>query len=357
MKTLAAYHSSNSNCYDFLRLLAASSVIFSHCFDLTLNTDPSSNWLHSYNANVLPGVLGFFIISGFLITESYQHRSDPFLFLKCRILRIFPTLIASVLFSAFVIGLITTSFPPLTYLTNSTVYTFIVRNTSLLYLQFKLPGVFHNNPYPNAVNGCLWTLPTEFGMYLIVFCLGIVNIFHRKRVGVLCYFLIALLFIAIHLVSHNSHFDLPPLACITGFIIGGIFYLLKDSIWLNAKIAIPLLIISLLVKIPVYFYTIAFAYWIFAFAYLIPRCGKALTKYGDFSYGLYIFGFPIQQYIISIYPHISGKNVFFLAYPITLVIAIISWYLIEKPMLKLKNKKIFKRELRLLLPLQSNIVD
>ena len=102
----------------------------------------------------------------FFIAKSWESDSNPVRYMTKRVFRIFPALIAFTLVAAYVIGPILSTFTINEYFQSPLVRNYL-RNI-LLFPAYSLPGVFETNPYPNAVNGSLWTLPIEFAMYILV---------------------------------------------------------------------------------------------------------------------------------------------------------------------------------------------
>jgi peptidoglycan/LPS O-acetylase OafA/YrhL len=179
------------NNFDLIRLFAAALVVFSHSCILT-----DGNYSHE-PLSILTGgsyALGriavdiFFVISGFLITMSFESTNSLPNFLWKRCLRIFPALIVLLFLTTFIIGPIATALPLHEYFSRDDTYAYLT-NVRLFRLQYSLPRVFENNPYPNAVNGSLWTLAYEFVCYLLVAILGVLGILKKRK-------LIATLFFA-----------------------------------------------------------------------------------------------------------------------------------------------------------------
>ena len=108
----------------------------------------------------------FFLIGGFLIAKSWEFTILIGTVYDERVFRIFPALIAFTLVAAYVIGPILSTLTINEYFQSPLVRNYL-RNI-LLFPAYSLPGVFETNPYPNAVNGSLWTLPIEFAMYILV---------------------------------------------------------------------------------------------------------------------------------------------------------------------------------------------
>ena len=65
---------------------------------------------------------------------------------------------------------------------------------------------------------------------------------------------------------------------------------------------------------------------------------RAYNRVGDYSYGLYVYAFPVQQTIISRIPGLTSVELFLVSFPVTLALAAISWHALERPMLALKSR-------------------
>ena len=165
------------NNFDLLRLLAALSVIFSHAFLLAENSqdrDPLMILTGGQAILGLAGVFVFFTISGYLVTQSFEHTRPPLLFLAKRGLRIFPGLIACLLVCALAIGPLVTELPLAEYLARRQTWLFVLHNAVLDVEYNRLPGVaFAATNIGGIVNGPLWSLPCEALLYLMVFALGL----------------------------------------------------------------------------------------------------------------------------------------------------------------------------------------
>ena len=332
---------SRNNNFDILRFLAALQVLIYH--GILCYGNKNSNWFIALN-----GVAIFFVISGFLITRSWFDNPNIFAFLKKRILRIFPALIAVVLFTALVLGPLVTTLPLKEYFTDSAFFNYF-KNIFLYEIYHLLPGVFQSNPLNTSVNSSLWTLPLEIFMYCLIAIFGITKILNKKYFYLIfLLFTISLFYIFTHIYiikwSYIQFVDLLSL-----FFISSGFYIYRKKIILSFPLFIICLIIFLssitfTYKVDAvfeYFRLLSLPYIVIYIAYCkIPYINK-FGKYGDFSYEIYLWAFPISQTLVYFWHDKFNIFTYIVSvFLITLFIAVLSFKFIEKPALKLKNRKI-----------------
>lgn len=338
------------NNFDIIRLVASWLVVFSHSFPLLFGDESLEPLKKVTRGQLTFGSLAvaiFFILSGFLITMSFDRSKNYGVYFKARFLRIFPALLVVLVITVFLLGPITTSLSLREYFTKIATYLYIPRNLTLLLRQRGLPGVFENNIYPTEINGALWTLWYEVLFYVLVAFLGRLKRITKKDLTTL--FLI-LMPINIVMQVMNDYIGFPNglglsflynhvyLFCY--FLSGMIIYIYKDKLILNMKFAwissIILVIFGMtgLLKcaLPIFG-----TYLLFYVSLYTKQRLSNLTKMGDFSYGMYIYGFPIQQ-TITYFTH--GKIRFLsnliIVTVVTLIFAFLSWNIIEKKALRLK---------------------
>lgn len=338
-----------ANNFDFVRFVAALMVVITHSYALLgLGED---DLLSKMTGGALQfshlGVAIFFTISGYLITQSALTSKTFKAYLWRRCLRIFPGLAVVLLLCAFLLGPLFTSLSTLDYLSNKGTYQFL-GSISLFKLQLSLPGMFEENPLPNAVNGSLWTLAYEFSLYIVVFMFLRLKLL-EKKITILVLWTFMLL---IRLYLGNKYFIYNYS---TPYLLGlNIMYLFEWSLFFMAgmlfylyRIYIKMHLAGLTVLIICYIISLHFGVARFTNYLLIPYAvfffslskGKlnSFGKYGDFSYGLYVYAFPVQQLIV----HIANGNVapellMFLTVLGTLPFAVLSWKLIEQKALEFK---------------------
>jgi peptidoglycan/LPS O-acetylase OafA/YrhL len=328
--------------FDAIRLIAALVVLYGHSFPLTGSVLPTifGNEVASIAVKV------FFVISGYLVIESW--RRDPVVgrYLLRRILRIFPGLVTNILLCTFLLGPIVSNLPLGEYLRSPLVPRYlenmILRPASLL------PGVFHTVPYPDAVNGSLWTLPVEFAMYLICPLIVLRGKGQKNRTLIGCVLMCA---VSLYLVriepykvsGNHGKAILDALNVIPYFLLGAAWRIVAPQSVFNLQAA--LLAISALTLIPGDGVTYELAlYLVLPYAILSLSIAKPAllgwtSRFGDLSYGVYIYAFPVQQ-TVALYFHTSRQPHFnsLLSTLPTLLLAAASWHFIEKRFISLKPR-------------------
>ncbi len=346
---LSQYTDGRDNNFNLLRFIAAGMVLVAHSYPLT-GTEGEPLFGGFTLGHVAVDI--FFITSGFLVTRSLITRGNVVAFTWARIMRIFPALIVAVLLCAFGVGLAVTTLSTGEFLGESRVYTFILKNSTLVLdnIQYDLPGVFTDNPYPEAVNGSLWTLPWEIRMYAVLGAIGLLSLrFSKERRAAFIPLPVMLLAAAGLIATCVNHYwpfldnksHAHGLRLLAFFFMGGAYYALKDAVTLTHWQA---LFISLALAIGMdgsgFFYlvyTVFLPYLVLYLAYIPGGPLRLFNRLGDYSYGLYIYAFPVQQIIAHLKPEVGVWGMFFTAAGVTLVLAVASWYLLEKPMLRQKD--------------------
>lgn len=348
--SLEGLGSGRTNNFNLLRFIAASLVIFSHCYPIAWGTnyEPIYNHFGHLEDGGSLGVLVFFSISGYLIAQSFAVRSNPGAFLLARALRIYPGLITATFYSA-LLASFATNVPLSKFWADQMTRTFLLHNSLGYPTIFALPGAFATNPAAGAVNGSLWTLPVEMEMYLVVVAVGIAGYFsHRALFNT--FFAVFVVYAIIYkpseaLLVYGNTPGVGAMAMI--FLCGMFFYVNRDRVPLNIAAAVILLAaVAVLHRIPgiKMFYVPVVAYVVLVLAYHPKLYFSAFNRLGDYSYGLYIYAFPTQQLIAYYVKGIRPIPLFLLAYPCTLAVAIVSWKFIEKPMLQLKPREAAARK-------------
>jgi peptidoglycan/LPS O-acetylase OafA/YrhL len=322
------------NNFNLIRLIAAWLVIYSHAWAITgtAGNDHLARWTHTKSAGAF-AVDVFFVISGFLVAASFE-RNGWRDFLIARALRIYPALVVCVALSVFVLG------PALTvsadYWRDPTTWRYAWANATLWRAEFWLPGVFDSLPR-TAVNGSLWTLPIEGRLYVALLLAGLFGMLRPWR-----YALAWVLAIGGACVFALSRGPLPEhlsyLTWVTSFFITGtLLWVLRERIRLWWPILIALLIVTAITRGTLafhaaYFATVVYGTFYVGLALQLPRIEK-----NDLSYGIYLYGWPMQQLALLFGAATLASNIL-AATAMTLVCAALSWFCIERPALRLKRR-------------------
>lgn len=299
MKLLSDVIASRNNNLDFIRFAAALLVIFSHSFPVCYGFDgmsPLANWTNGRLSEGAVSVAVFFFFGGLLIAKSCVSHPEAKRFFRLRCLRIMPQLIFVVVLLALLLGPILSVLPPNEYFSNPETYKYLLNGVFVL--QHGLPGVFDNNPYYGIVNGPLWTLPVEFVCYILCFICFKATKFEKKKFTIVSIPIIALL------ILYLLFFDLYQLSVVRAlmmFYAGVAFYVYRDHICLKLPFgigAILLWVVLLAFKLDLLAMFVVFPFACTYIGYGTPPKLANFAKYGEFSYGIYLWGWPIQQTLI-----------------------------------------------------------
>lgn len=325
------------NNLNLIRAIAATMVLVSHAYPIALGPDAIQplKLLTGQSLGSL-SVYVFFAISGFLITMSFERSSSYRSFLTARFLRLLPGLVVSLALVAFVMGPLVTELPLMAYLTHPETWTFMLRNILLALPQYTLPGTFEDLPYP-SVEGSIWTLIYEVICYMGVFACGVVGILQRRWLMVAGCAMLVCIWLVIQNDPGIVNERLVSLSSLMlPFMIGMCFYLWRDrvalSIWILAGLVVlcwafhGTLVFQLLLVITLCYGTFWLGY--------VP--GGILRRYndlGDYSYGIYVYAFPIQGLVVWLFGPQDPLFNMAVSLPPTVLCGVLSWYLIEEPAL------------------------
>ncbi len=335
--SLATAFARGGNNLDLIRLAAALLVLASHAYILTGHADDEPIGIltrHLVDGGSL-AVDVFFILSGFLVARSAQ-RHGPSRYLRARALRIYPAFLAVIAAQTFLLGPALTRLPLATYLSSPATWLALPR-ALLFSVPPTLPGLFARNPLPAIVNGSLWTLRIEALCYLGLLALAVTGMLRPARILVplaIAWAAQAAILAARANLLSPAFASLPFVAladCVLHFLMG-------SACWLHAPV-IPRRWCLAGVS--------AAALWAMPYAptlhlalpYLVLALGltrPALPPIPDLSYGIYLYAFPVQQTLVALLAPATMPLVA-LSIPPTLLLAALSWRLVERPALRLKQ--------------------
>lgn len=331
--------------FDYLRLFLAIGVLLVHSVLVSYGRDAERAyvWLSPVGPFARMLLPMFFVLSGFLVAGSIFRTGSVVGFVMLRVMRIFPALGVEVFLSAAVLGAFFTKMPISEYYSSDGFASYFKN----IYgdIHFYLPGVFSDNPFQGVMNQSLWTIPSEFKCYTLIVALMVLGII-RFRWAVLGLLVLgcAYRFVEAEFFTNFSETNVgsvAPTALVLEFLAGICFYLYRDEIKLSKVFFGAFLLLSLILH-----YKGAWVFLgVFPVAYVTIYLGMQVPKKlpfifdGDYSYGVYLYAFPVQQVIANLLP--SYREWWLnaaLTLPVTFLFSYCSWHLLEKHVLKLKGQ-------------------
>lgn len=333
------------NNFNLLRMIAASGVLVSHAYPITYGNgarEPLQGILEGMSLGHAC-VLVFFAISGFFIARSYDRSRSWREFLQARILRLFPALLVILVVTVTIAGLFLTTAPAAQFWPEAAGY--VLQNLTLFKPDYDLPGLFASNPSGPTINGSLWTLFYEVFCYTGILAAGAAGLFARTlALGAVVIIVVAACIMVPYVPALEGtrfvrlgEFGLP-------FAIGTGFYLWRDVIPLSGFLTLGLFCLLIAFESTPLFLpllVLSLCYAAFIIGYWPHWPSKVIGRYnrlGDYSYGMYIYAFPLQQIGAAMGLTTPLSNIAF-ALPTTLACAVLSWHLVEGPALKLKRRR------------------
>jgi peptidoglycan/LPS O-acetylase OafA/YrhL len=339
-----------SNSFGLLRLIAASGVVLSHSWSITsgltvpeplqTSTGFSMGW-HSVNL--------FFALSGLLLASSLSYSKSLWSFAFARMLRIYPALIVVLLATIIGYSLVSDGF-----LENGIEkFSYFVKNLLLIGGSSGLPGLFENTPMQHEINGPLWTLKYEVAAYfslvmMTVVCSRLPQFLNPRNASLLVLATTGSIMLFFGEFTTHGWFE-HGIRLLFAFYLGVIAWHFRDRIYPNVTHLLILLAINAgLIAFEIYYPVVQIIFVGYLGLFLGTQNYGALSTFTDkqdYSYGIYIIGFPIQQAVIA-YTDITNPWMnFMISMPIIIILAYCSWNYIEEPALKLKKAFSIPRKL------------
>lgn len=334
---LGTIFDARNNSMNIMRLLAALAVIYGHASAVT-GRGPGDIFLQFVGYKFIGGVAVdvFFVLSGFLITASAMSGKGVRYFLASRLLRIYPALIVCISGSVFLLGPLMTASDA--YWQSAGTWQYLIGNATAYRTEYFLPGVF-TELHDRAINGSLWSLHVEVILYAMVSIGFVVGIFSSRGVFNTLFFSVIILGyfapdIFSKLFGPENHRHVAMM-----FMIGSFAWVNRDFIPMEPAILFVLLVFAASVHGTSKFgfaYVLLLPYLVFYIA--ASRWGLWFNRWGDYSYGTYLYGWPCQQLVLIAFPGISNAGNVVLAAVLAVSLAFLSWHLVEKPSLQLKER-------------------
>lgn len=211
------------------------------------------------------------------------------------------------------------------------------------------------------INGSLWTLKYELACYILISLLAVFGVLRRLRFVVPALALAGLAVIAydfahdpVHtgpLVPHQQsvivpfageYFTMYLVIFTTAFLLGATAEMFKEYVPINgilATISLIVVVAAMVAQLPILGPAlVAYVYLLLWAGIRLPSRLRRVGRRNDYSYGVYIYAFVVQQVLAFAGVTKLGLPVYLgLSLLVTFAAAILSWHLVEKQALKLKD--------------------
>ena len=344
---LSEYAVGRDNNFTLLRFSAAMTVLFAHSVAV-LGLPPEREFFFNRIGFSL-GEMGLdmlFVTSGFLVTASLVVRQDLIAYLWARILRVYPGIWVMLVLTAFVLAPALTTLPRPDYYELPLTWEYFRKCATLIGgVRYSLPGVFETLPLKGEFNGSLWTMPVEVRMYLYLAAIWVgLAVLPAARIKAMrivlpisaCVLLAIVLRARLTGVAFNG-----ANIRVFMFLYGSSLFLWRDRIpmgpWLLAGILVALVLASFDKTVFFLVYVFCLAPLVLHLVYVPGGRIRAFNDWGDYSYGVYIYAFPVQQTLAFLFPAMTLGAMMASSAFVSVAIAIVSWKLIEERALSLKG--------------------
>ncbi|CAB4873918.1 unannotated protein [freshwater metagenome] len=365
-KTLHQSFDPQHNSLTLARFIFAALVVVSHSFPLGgyhANSDPWTTWSKGQDTLGTIAVEAFFLLSGLLVAKSYDSVRGPSEFLYRRALRILPAFWLALIVGALVVGPIAwyhEHHALAGYFSTSVTgpWHYLYSNCLVQIHQWNIHDLFASTPFGQnsatpAINGSLWTLIFEVKCYILLAILGGLGLLrHRRLVVVITLFFFVVM--VVHFASPTLTVNIIPFFFPMDvsvfpfyFFMGVLFHLYGDAIPMNARLGVAAWVVAT--------YTMFCGGWIvagrLAFCYallwtVLSFSAQWFERFGDPTYGAYVFAFPIQMLLAEFGFSQLGRwnnnlyGALYIAVSVLLSAAMgyASWHGLEKHVLRLKKR-------------------
>jgi peptidoglycan/LPS O-acetylase OafA/YrhL len=346
MTMISDFTTAGKNSFGLIRLIAAITVIFSHAYIIvgSMSVLQPLEGLTGYPLGA-HAVHAFFTISGLLVTASLDRQTNITAFVAARFFRIYPGLVVAAVLAF--IGLVAfVSTAPMSEIVARSGVSYFAKILIALTGSSTIPGVFEAMPLKGEVNVPIWTLKYEVVCYVTL--IAMVFLVRRTKLvtplqasaTIAClagaWMLRGLAYNDAHIVDHIARFSFS-------FWVGAMAWYLRDKIAMRYDVLATLAVLTI---VSMYFHLIVLPHFlIVTTGYAALMLGQyrygfmsTFTDRNDLSYGVYIYGWPIQQTLLLHNPTLTPIPLALIALVIVLPIGYISWRFIEKPALRLKDR-------------------
>lgn len=357
MRTLESLYNREHNSFNDIRFILAVSVLLFHSYEMlpSLGSDFLTSIMSGQASLGGLAVYAFFVLSGFFMIQSLQNAKCKmqnakyyYIYFLNRVLRILPAFWFSLLLFSLVV------IPIISDIHIQDAFNFIWKSGTFHIFDYawEINNAFPDNFLKDNVNGSMWTLKHELACYIllpVIYCF-----FYGKRYLVLMFTLLVSVLAILSLSINYALWNIPVgLAWVLSineyhsfilffyyFMAGVSIYLYRDKVIISKR---WLMVLCCLILLSSLFGGLKFVL-LFSLPYLFVVLGSMFrfslfSRFGDLSYGMYIYAFPVQQIIIKQFEEISPLQLTLYAFVITVLLSIFSWFFIERPFLRLKLSK------------------
>jgi peptidoglycan/LPS O-acetylase OafA/YrhL len=355
------------NSFTWIRQVLALAVVVAHAWYLGgFGSDPLYKWSGHQLTGGSFAVLCFFVISGYLITASAE-RQPIWRFCLHRCARILPGFWVVQLLTAFALA------PTLILakhdwvdgywaaftLGENSASAYLWNNAFIHIQQYTIADLFHEPGREPAINGSLWSLGPEITCYLYLALFVAFRCLRHKGLVLGIFLSVYGLYLGtflnpslVPLVSEVLSYGgfqtlVNPLfrAVYVAFLAGMTFYKFRDKLRLNVSmflVCVSALVGSIYLQCFDLIWPLTLPYILLYLGYVLPFRG--FERFGDYSFGIYIFSFPIQQCLRLWGVHDAGLLVYVaLSVVLSVLAGVLSWFIVEAPALRWA-KRVGKRE-------------
>ncbi len=344
---LSEYAVGRDNNFTLLRFAAAMTVLFAHSVAV-LGLPPEREFFFKRIGFSL-GEMGLdmlFVTSGFLVTASLVVRQDLVAYLWARILRVYPGLLVMLVLTVFVLAPTLTTLPYADYYASPVTWEYFRKCATLIGgVRYSLPGVFDNVPLKGEFNGSLWTMPVEVRMYLylaaIYVALAVAPALRLKAMRIVLPLSAAVLIAIVMSARLTGGAYNGANIRVFMFLYGASLFVWRERIPVGPRLLVGLLVALVLASFDksLFFvvYAACLAPLVLHLVYVPGGRIRAFNDWGDYSYGVYIYAFPVQQTLAFLFPAMTLAGMMASSAVVSVAIAIVSWKLIEERALGLKG--------------------
>jgi peptidoglycan/LPS O-acetylase OafA/YrhL len=355
--TLSRALARDANNFDLVRLIAACAVVYCHAYVIqtTDGSDRIAAALGFDGAGSL-GVYAFFLMSGLLVSASFERQRSVMRFVTLRLARLLPALVGASLVGIFIVGPVFTTLTLHDYFASGMTWRNLdYFSTLMLKRGWVLPGVFEHNRFVRDVCAPLWTLPIEVRCYLLVLVTGMFGLLSTRWRSVVAV-LICVAAFSLRLHLPDLHVGLRDFSEKAGgysffpepfFFLGMLLYGWRAHVRIGGLVALALLMVYLVFRdtasAQVLFY-VAFVYGVL-WASVTPMLRRWVPRH-DYSYAIYLYGFMVQQCVAALAPRMPPMLSIAVAAPFILALAACSSRWIERPVMSWCRARLARSDAR-----------